>query len=1403
MNRSSDHPIHLGLNVLSVLRSGIAALVLLCTFPLLAQVDNVMVYGTVKDMTTAKKLDGVIITVFKNGAKLVEVSTNASGKYEVNLDYGADYKIMCAKPAFVGKNITIDTRNVPEEERSGGHGMNIDFTMMAELSDVDYSILLEPFGKAKYDKATGNFEWDIDYTTRMRDAQAKLLKEYADRKKREANAEGEYVKAMEAGTAAMTAADHKKAVESFTTALVIKPNDPVATAKLSDARMRLEQQDADKKVDEQFAALIKEADALFAKKELEPARTKYQAAIALKEQEAHPKQRIKEIDVMLADLAKKAEEERKAKELQEKYQATIVAADAAFKAENWDQATAKYTEAGGLKPEEKYPKDQLAVVATKKADAAKKAEEVRLAKELNEKYQAAITAGDAAFKASNWDIASTKYTEAGGLKPEEKYPKDQLAAIALKRDEQARKAEEERLAKELQQKYQAAVAAGDAAFQGARYDDAVAKYNEASALKPEEKYPKDQLLAIQKKKDEQAQKAEEERLAKELNERYQASIAAADQAFQASRWDDATARYTEAAGLKPAEKYPKDQLAAIVKKKDEEAKAAEAERKQRELDERYQGLIAEADAAFAREDWTAAKTRYSEAGGVKPTETYPKERIAEVDRRIAASAELKRQQELDARYQEIIAAADAAFNSQDLQAAKAKYVEASGVKSQERYPKDRIAEVDALIAEQARKAEEARLLKERDERYAALIVNADKAFDGGKLSAALNDYKDALLLKPEEAHPKARIAAIEDQLDSAAKAKAEEERLLREQQDRDKRYGDLILTADKAFTAKQYEKARSDYEGALAVKPEESHPKDRLEEIERILKELADKAAADQDAAAREAAERARKAEADRLAAELAAAEKARLEEEERQRQQSKAEIDARYREHVAAADIAFGQDQFDKAREQYTAALGVKPQESYPKDRLAAIDAELARRAQAMSEAERLAEERRRAEEEQRLKAERDAEAARLAAASNREREEAERLRREAEEAEARRLADERERLEREGSKALEERYRSAIIEADEAMAAKDWLRARGRYAEASDLKPSETYPLAKIDQIDKLMAEEERLRAEAELAAQRAREAQQQEQPRSGSTIDIRKEEEAEAFLRALREREEAEKYERIKKFRSDLEAQEEANAGSAADRRMQGVSEKERLQLDAAGLYQGSESDRLRNAEDMEAYKAELAETEAQRMARAAEERDRNYQDAERVQERLDERSRSMTERNAQEAEDVNSFTAAVRNAEQQRSTAGLNRQVAARDDVLAQADQHAAMQSRRQEILVEKQRSVEAEKRAEQARGSARIQAAAQQRDRTKAALDATPLVQPRAFAEHTRSKLAQEYPEGVTEESYTEGNKVIIRRVVVNGNRADEYSKVIAKWGTFYFKNGQSITEPIWKKETEG
>lgn len=1371
--------------------------------PAIAQVDVVVVFGTVKDMTSSKKLDGVTITVFKNGGKLVEVPTNASGKYEVNLDYGAEYKIMCSKAGYIGKNISIDTRNIPEEERQGGHGMNIDFTMMVNIPDVDFSILNEPFGKAKYVGATGNFEWDMDYTNRMRDAQARLLKEYDEKKKREANADADFAKKMAEGTAALTALEFKKAVDAFTEALTLKPGDPVATAKLSDARMRMEAADADKKQTEEYAALIKEADQLFGRKDYAAARPKYQAASDMRDQEPYPKQKLRDIETLLDEAAKKAEEEKKAKELLEKYTAAIAAADAAFKAENWDQATAKYTDASVLKPDERYPKDQIALVATKKAEAAKKAEEEKKAKELEAKYKAAIASADVAFKASSWDMATTKYTEAGGYKPEEQYPKDQLALIATKRDEATKKAEEERLAKELQQKYQAAIASADLAFNAARYDDAEAKYTEASGLKPEEKYPKDQLAAIAKKKEELAKKAEEERLAKDVDEQYKVKLAEAMQAFSGEQWDEAIAKYTEASTLKPKEQYPKDQIAAITKKKADLAKQAEEALKQQEINERYQAAITAADEALGKEEWDVATTKYTEAGTIKPAERYPKDQLALIGTRKAEAEEKKRQAEIDARYQKLIEEADAAVGTEDYTTAKAKYQEASTAKPQERYPKDRIAEVDALMAEKLRKAEEERKAKELDAKYTELIRKADAAFDGNKLSAALADYKDALALKPDEEHPKSRIATIESQLDEAAKAKAEEERLAREKADRDQRYADLITTADRDFTAKRYEGARTSYSEALGVKPDEKHPQDRLTEIEAILGDIARKAEADRLAAEKAAADRLSKEEADRLAAELAAAEKARLEEEARRKQQEEAAIAEQYRGLIAAGDLAFAQEEFEKARTKFTEAIGVKPEEKYPKDRIAAIDAEIARRDKDRSEAERLAEQKRREEEERLRLANEEAERARLAADDERARLEAERKAKEDADAEARRLAEERERALRDDAKSMEERYRGILVSGDEALAAKDYERARGLYAEASDLRPEETYPLAKIDQIDRILAELERQRQEAELAAERKRQADSEQRSHTNSTIDPRKVQEAEEFMREAREREEREKWARIQKLRDDLGAEEASNASDALQRRDQEVESKQRIEEGSAGLYHGDETRRQLSASDIQARKDALAETEAERVRRSAQGSARSYEAKLTMQDHFAQREQTANQRQATATATAVTNAENIRNTESQRVAQAGERTSAARRNVVEVMDQEAERQRRGDLTTEDRQRLIDDEKRGVSAREAGYIQGSEQSRARAKQQLDATSTGQPRTFAEFNRNKLAQEYPPGVTEESYTEGNKVIIRRVVVNGNKGDEYSKVIAKWGVFYFKNGQSITEAIWTRETEG
>jgi hypothetical protein len=1145
----------------SVWRHAIALALLTVALPAGAQ-DMVYIFGTVKDYFSSKKLDNVTVSVYKNGALLTEVRANASGKYELNLDYGADYKLVYSRPGMVSKIIAMDTRNVPEEDRLGGHGFNLEMTLFNDIPDVDFSILQQPIGKAKYDPAKGEVTWDLAYTEQIRNEINRLMKEYADKQKAEANAEAEFAKLMKQGDAAMSASDYAKAVTAFTGAVGIKPNDAVAKAKLSDAQMRLEQAEAEKNREGRFAALIKEADALFTKKDLEAARTKYAEALTVKDEAPHPMARIKEIDRLLEEMARKAEEERLAKELQAKYDAAISAADKAFDGKRWDEATGYYNEALGLKAGEKYPKDQLALIEKKKQEEAEQAEKERQERELQAKYDAAIAAADRAFDAKRWDEATSHYNEALTLKAGEKYPKDRLAEIEQRKKEEADLAEKERQERELQAKYDAAIAAADRAFDGRNWDAATGHYNEALTLKAGEKYPKDRLAEIEQRIKEEADQAEKERQERELQAKYDAAIAAADAAFQARQWDKARTAYQEAAAFKPSERYPPEQLRAIDEAEAEEARLAEEERRRKELDERYASLIASADKAYSAKDW----------------------------------------------------------------------------------------------------------------------------------SVALNDYKDALQLKPGEAHPQARIKEIEGLLDAEAQAQAERERLERERQDREQRYQDLITAADSHYAEDRLAQARDLYAEALTVKEEERHPKDRIAAIDAEL--------ARREAAAREADEAARRAaeeEAERRAAE----------EERRRQEQLAAEADA--------------------------------------------------------AERARLEEERRRREQEE-------------ADALRRAREEEDRLRQ-----------TERER---------DRQYQDRIVAADAALAAQSYMEARELYAEASDMKPEETYPIAKIEQIDRILADLERQREEAELAARRA--AEKSKPASRNTTIDTRKEQEAEQFMRAAREREEAEKYERIRKFRTDLLEAEAANEDRSAQRRQEEVERNQRMREPGAGLYVGDDGLARRNTEEVEGLREALQRAEEERMARARQEREAAHQRKLDHEEATIERARTWDVRHAQRSDETAAQAEALVRAQEARDAASRERAYREREQAEAIAEGQRRSEERALATRAAHAEQVEAQKRGQLAREAA-YSSGQQLRTQQAADPDAGGT---RAFAEVNRSQLAREYPPGVTEESYTEGNKVIIRRVVVDGDRADEYSKVIAKWGIFYFKNGHSISEAVWARETE-
>lgn len=65
------------------------------------------------------------------------------------------------------------------------------------------------------------------------------------------------------------------------------------------------------------------------------------------------------------------------------------------------------------------------------------------------------------------------------------------------------------------------------------------------------------------------------------------------------------------------------------------------------------------------------------------------------------------------------------------------------------------------------------------------------------------------------------------------------------------------------------------------------------------------------------------------------------------------------------------------------------------------------------------------------------------------------------------------------------------------------------------------------------------------------------------------------------------------------------------------------------------------------------------------------------------------------------------------------------------------------------------------------------------------------------------ELGSKFPTGVTETISKEGNKTITKRIVVKDGKGNEYKKVTHNWGgVFYFKNGEAVTERVWKQETE-
>jgi tetratricopeptide (TPR) repeat protein len=855
-----------------------------------------VVSGKVTSNNEQVNLEGAVVTLFKNGSQVQQMVTKRNGKYSFVLEPNHEWMLSYTKAGYCNKKIYVSTRNVPPERGAFGFAtqpIDVDLFEMptdAGLSGKINDILSDPIGKFVYVSSAQDFDFDAKYTEeikkKLKELQ-KLKKEVEDKKLAESQNEVKYQDALKTGDALANQGKFQDAISQYNLALGFKPNDPVATNKISDIQKKMKDAENAKNLQAKYDAALKIADDLFKAGKFAEAKTAYQECLTIKSNEPYPKSQIELCDKKLKELEDQ-------KNLQAKYDAAIKKGDEHFKNAAYQDAITAYNEAVGYKSAEQYPRDQIVL-------CQKKIKELADLKDVQAKYDAAIKKGDENFNKRDWKVSRAAYTEALQYKPNEKYPKDQLALI-----DKEEKLDKEK--QELESKYLIALKKGDDAFKARDWKTARAGYTEALTYKPNESYPKDQIAKIDL----------EEKNA-DLEKKYTQLILLADGQFNKAEYLTAKTTYEDALKLKPGEKYPKDQLALIEKKLKELDD-------QKNIQAKYDAAVKKGDDQFKSGDFNAAITSYTEAKNLKPQEKYPPDQIALCQNKLKELANLK---DLQAKYDAAIKKGDENFNKRDWKVSRAAYTEALSYKPAEKYPKDQLALID----------KEEKLDKDKQElesKYLIALKKGDDAFKARDWKTARAGYTEALTYKPNESYPKDQISKIDIEEKNA---------------DLEKKYTQLILLADGQFNKADFVTAKTNYEDALKVKPGEKYPKDQIALIEKKLKELENQKdlQAKYDAAVKKGDDQFKSG--DFNAAITSYTEAKNLKPQEKYPPDQIAlclkkikelddlkDVQAKYDAAIKRGDAQMGAMEYNTAKVSYEEALKYKPQEKYPKDKLAEI---------------------------------------------------------------------------------------------------------------------------------------------------------------------------------------------------------------------------------------------------------------------------------------------------------------------------------------------------------------------------------------------------------------------------------------------------------------------------------
>ncbi len=794
------------------------------------------------------------------GGRVVETAEiGTNGRHKMKLELNHEYQIKFYKSDYVQKIFDINTA-LP---RDVNHNNIFEYDLVVELfqsCSTDLSIFDNPLTEIVYHKSKGNFFYDEDRARVVINKVTALKKDCKEILAKEEK-RNEYDQEIVKADKYFAQEDYTKSIENYTVASTILPTMEYPKQKIAEIQTILESAD-------KYQALIISGDAKYKAKDYENALYDYYAAKNLKPKETYPPEKIAEIDGII----------NAQKLIDHNFLVEIAKADSLYQMDSLNMAIDSYRSASSIKPEENYPKNQIAKIE----------QELKSRKELDKRYKDAIANADKLFEAEKLNDAKSAYLVASQIKPNEMYPKYKVEDINT--------IEEQRRIMALNDNYATVLLEADQLFEKSNYSGALPLYERAAEIKPKESYPPAQIekinvLLAQLKAD---------------DTKYNSLIASADKKLAAKEYALAFDDYKLALLLKPTEQYPQDKMAEI-----------EAIMKQlADLELAYQQAIQLADSQFDSQQWNVALASYTEASSIKQEEPYPQQRIREINGILqgisdndaaynAAISEgdkhynvsewamslssfqralnlrnteeypqakiteiqgiIKKLEDTQAAYDAAIASADELFNLKTYVEAKSYYIQAVSIISTEEYPKERITEIDILLQQMA----------DKDALYAQLIESGDGFFNEENYQKSLGQFQQALQIKNTEEYPAQKIKEIEGILGAIA--------------EKDRLYDEAIMEADKNTEIKAYPLAIEKYTEAVGIKPNEQYPKDKIAELEALMKSAAD--------------------------------------------------LDLAYQELIQQADQQYETQEWSLALSSYQKASNLKPEEVYPKDKMAEIN--------------------------------------------------------------------------------------------------------------------------------------------------------------------------------------------------------------------------------------------------------------------------------------------------------------------------------------------------------------------------------------------------------------------------------------------------------------------------------